>query len=60
MEKCSSYHNAYYHGDIEIGQCWGTKKRYMCYCEGDRRKCDYYEDVREKAMEELNEVNKNE
>jgi hypothetical protein len=26
--------------------CWGTKECEECYCGGDRRKCDFYEDVR--------------
>lgn len=26
--------------------CWGTQECEECYCGGDRRKCDFYEDVR--------------
>ena len=50
MVKCSSYHKAYVRDGVEVGQCWGTKKRYPCFCEGNREECDYYPEVREKAM----------
>lgn len=30
----------------EVGVCWGTKERDRCECGGDRKKCDFYETVR--------------
>lgn len=32
------------------GECWGTKECERCKCDGDRRKCDFYEKVREEAI----------
>lgn len=43
MVKCDCW--------VENGPyCNGTKEQETCYCNGDRRKCDFYEDVREKAV----------
>lgn len=33
----------------EVGECWGTKEREECSCGGDRTRCDFYPEVREKA-----------
>lgn len=42
MKKCDCW--------VENGQyCNGTKEQELCWCNGDRKKCDFYEDVREKA-----------
>ena len=30
----------------EIGICHGTRECDQCYCGGDRKKCDFYEEVR--------------
>jgi hypothetical protein len=30
----------------EIGVCYGTKECEQCHCGGDRKKCDFYEEVR--------------
>ena len=37
-KPCSAYH-------IEYGKavCWGTKEREECNCNGDKRKCNFYE-----------------
>ena len=35
--------------DIGIGVCWGTKEMDECDCGGDKIKCDFYPEVREKA-----------
>lgn len=35
--------------DITVGVCWGTKEINECSCDGDRSKCDFYPEVREKA-----------
>ena len=63
MKKCSSYHitakkyyiyNAMTGASIaherKVGECWGTRECDECYCGGDRRKCDFYEDVRKEAL----------
>ena len=38
--------------DIEKGICNGTKERDECSCRGDKTKCDFYPEVREKAKRE--------
>lgn len=37
---------------IEVGICRGTKERDECSCGGDEIKCDFYPEVREKALKE--------
>lgn len=39
----------YYHPET-LGRCNGTKERDVCSCKGDRTKCDFYPEVREKAL----------
>lgn len=39
--------------DITVGVCWGTKEIDECSCNGDRTKCDFYPEVREKAKKDL-------
>ena len=34
-----------------IGICNGTKEREECSCKGNREKCDFYPEVREKAKQ---------
>ena len=34
------------------GRCFGTKERDICNCHGDRTLCDFYPEVREKAIKE--------
>ncbi len=26
--------------------CWGTKEKELCFCEGFKRKCDFYDNIR--------------
>lgn len=66
MSKCDSYHlepeqhyfvdeyGATIYENINVPRCWGTKEKDVCNCGGDRRKCSFYETVREKAVEEKN------
>lgn len=35
-----------------VYECYGTKEREECHCMGDRGKCDFYQEVREKAMKD--------
>lgn len=63
-KKCDCYHTQieqrYTHHitaipvqyEMEVGVCWGTKERDRCSCNGDRIKCDFYSEVREKAINE--------
>lgn len=30
----------------EVGICYGTRECEQCKCDGDRKKCDFYEEVR--------------
>ncbi len=63
MKKCNSYHiteeKYYTYGTFtgaktphyrKVGECWGTRECDRCYCGGDRTKCDFYPEVREKAL----------
>lgn len=43
--------------DVEVGVCNGTKEVDECSCDGDRTKCDFYSEVREKAKNEFNSDN---
>ena len=66
MEKCDYYRESIkakprysqYTGnyvgsvDVKYGYCTGTKELDECYCGGDRTKCDFYPDIREKAIKE--------
>lgn len=67
MKKCNSYHTQtkrrYEYNpitgeptghDVEVGVCWGTKEMDQCSCNGDRTKCDFYPEIREKAYKEDN------
>ena len=40
-QPCKCWHE----GNI----CWGTEEREACDCGGDMRKCDFYEEVRERG-----------
>ena len=61
--KCNSYHlqpttRYTYHPltgrpiahDIEVGVCWGTKECDQCNCDGDMTQCDFYPEVRKRAL----------
>ena len=67
MSKCDCYHTRtkrqYTYnpmtGDpighnIGVGVCWGTKECEECSCGGDRTNCDFYPEVRERALKERN------
>ena len=41
-----------------ISICNGTKERDVCSCKGDRAKCDFYPEIREKALKDCKEENK--
>lgn len=41
--------------DDRVGVCWGTKEIDECSCGGDRTKCNFYPEVREKAKKEQKE-----
>lgn len=62
MEKCSCYIEDRQLADYTplmkpiyktVSLCFGTRERDECSCGGDRTKCDFYPDVREKAKKEL-------
>lgn len=61
MKKCDCYHKAekivFWPPDeapmtVDTGSCWGTRERDECSCGGNRTKCDFYPEVREKALKE--------
>ena len=37
---------------INVPRCWGTRKKDVCYCDGDRSRCSFYESVRANVVEE--------
>ena len=39
--------------NVTVGVCWGTKEIDECNCDGNRTKCDFYPEVREKAKKEI-------
>ena len=43
--------------NVGISVCWGTRERDECSCGGDKAKCDFYPEVREKAIQEQKEIN---
>ena len=66
MNKCDCYHIQptiqYRYNTIngdpipytkQKGVCWGTREQDECWCDGDRTKCDFYPDVIEKALKEI-------
>lgn len=65
MEKCDCYQESYeitgWLGPYEQirklrKRCNGTRERDECSCGGDRTKCDFYPEVREKAKKELEKI----
>ena len=46
-ESCSCWRTA---GKPSKGYCVGTKNLEYCDCQGDRSKCDFYAEVRAKAI----------
>lgn len=51
----SELFNPTFHEEIkkEVGVCFGTKECEECSCGGDRTKCDFYPEVRLKAVKEM-------
>lgn len=45
MDKCNCYHEEY-----NKTECWGTKERDECSCNGDETKCDFYPKKRAEAQ----------
>lgn len=39
-----------------VGICYGTKEREECFCDGDETKCNFYPEVRERALRKNNVV----
>lgn len=39
--------------DVNVAVCNGTKEQEECSCNGDRCKCDFYPEVREKAKQNI-------
>lgn len=56
LTKCKCYQKSNRWLPWAKGVCKGTKECDPCECEGDRTKCDFYDDVREKATKELKEA----
>lgn len=67
MEKCKCYEEVWaisitgWLGPDEVIRkrrtiCNGTRERDECSCGGDRTKCDFYPEVREKAKKELEKI----
>lgn len=62
MVKCDKYH-LYYNpvtgapirNSNQVGVCWGTKEQHECFCEGNKRNCDFYEHVRNEAKQRMRE-----
>ena len=64
MNKCDCYHTEEqiigWHTPVDpkttiVHKCNGTKERDECSCGGDRTKCDFYPEVREKALPKFGE-----
>ena len=53
MSNCSCYHPIIYskHPPIYRDECWGTKEREECSCGGDERKCNFYPEKRQAAID---------
>lgn len=47
--KIMGWHNADEPITKTVNVCWGTKEREACECDGDRSKCDFYENIRAEA-----------
>lgn len=44
---CDCYHSL----PNNKGECWGTRERERCYCNGDERYCSYYPEKRNSAID---------
>lgn len=49
--KCSGYIHSYYDGKPH---CLGTKEIEECSCDGDMRKCDFYEELKIRSRKNEN------
>ena len=55
--RYSQYTGAYVGAvDVKYEYCVGTKEIDECSCNGDRTKCDFYPEIREKAVKEQKTV----
>lgn len=62
MTKCNCYfeqekitwHPCYPYGETHeiVGSCNGTREQDECDCGGDKEKCTFYPDIKEKAIKE--------
>ena len=61
MKKCECYHTrerVVYDPYLKLkivkieGECWGTPETDICYCKGDKCKCDCYPEIKQKALKE--------
>lgn len=73
VKKCDCYHwrEKYTYDTLDpmidgdkkfvgiVGECWGTKEKDLCNCKGDKTKCDFYSDIRKKAMKEQRQAELN-
>lgn len=50
-KKCDYYRKGHWFLKC-CGTCLGTKEKEPCECKGDRRRCDFYPEVRRKARNE--------
>ena len=50
MEKCNCYHAK--NSDSTIGECWGTKECELTNCQGDKKRCNFYPEIKEQARKE--------
>lgn len=48
MDRCSCWKE--HQSEYDIDRCFGTKEMDACSCGGDRRKCDFYPEVRNEAI----------
>lgn len=53
MSQCRSYHT-----ETGEARCWGTKEMDPCSCDGDQRRCSFYDYLRERAAREYPRINK--
>lgn len=64
MNKCDCYYTEEqivgWHTPVDpkikiVHKCNGTRERDICSCDGERAKCDFYSEVREKALPKFGE-----
>lgn len=52
IEQKTVYNWPYNYTPVIVSKCDGTRERDECSCGGDRTKCDFYPEVRAKALKE--------